>query len=42
VPEYDKLTDDFKEMAENFMKEFIRTLRMYAEKHDGLKDPHEK
>lgn len=33
VPEYDKLTDDFKQMAEKFMKEFIRTLRAH---HDSL------
>jgi hypothetical protein len=33
LPEYDKLTNDFKQMAENFMKEFISTLRAYGEKH---------
>jgi hypothetical protein len=32
LPEYDKLTNDFKQMAENFMKEYIRTLRAY---HDS-------
>jgi hypothetical protein len=32
LPECDKLTNDFKQMAENFMKEFINTLRAY---HDS-------
>lgn len=39
VPEYDNLTNDFKEMAENFMKEYISTLREY---HDSLYASEEK
>jgi hypothetical protein len=33
VPDYDKLTNDFEKVAQNFMKEYIRTLRIYNETH---------
>ena len=33
VPDYDKLTNDFEQAAEDFMKEFIRTLRIYNKTH---------
>jgi hypothetical protein len=39
VPEYDKLTNDFKQMAQNFIKEFTRTSRVY---HDSLYASEEK
>lgn len=32
LPEYDKLTNDFKQMVENLMKEFFSTLRKHSEK----------